>query len=124
MLLQNVDGVNLFGLISIASLLYCAPAAVVMEGAKWGPALQAAVTKMGSDMAFYQLLAWGGLFYHLYNQVSEYVLVHGNWLEESMPTKLGVLLLHAASVCVQDQGLRHRVWTRPSLCEVQGPDIA
>lgn len=33
---KHVDGINLFGLISIASLVYCAPAAVVMEGHMWG----------------------------------------------------------------------------------------
>ncbi len=38
---QHVDGINLFGLISIASLLYCAPLAVICEGAQWPAALQA-----------------------------------------------------------------------------------
>ena len=65
---QHIDGINLFGLISIASLLYCAPAAVVMERSMWGPAWEAAVAKMGAAQ-FYQILAVGGVFYHLYNQV-------------------------------------------------------
>jgi hypothetical protein len=56
-------------MISIVSLLYCIPLAVVLESSQWAAAWQAAAQKLGGDMAFYQLLAWGGLFYHLYNQV-------------------------------------------------------
>jgi len=73
---KHVDGINLFGLISIVSLLYCAPAAVYMEGAMWKGAWQTAVDKLGAA-AFYQLLAVGGLFYHLYNQASYMVLDQG-----------------------------------------------
>ena len=65
---QHVDGINLFGMISIVSLVYCAPAAYAMESPMWGAAWQAAITKMGATH-FYQILAVGGLFYHLYNQV-------------------------------------------------------
>ena len=67
-MLQQVDGINLFGLISIVSLLYCAPAAFIMERGMWQGAWQAASAKLG-ETAFLQLLAVGGLFYHLYNQV-------------------------------------------------------
>jgi solute carrier family 35 protein E1 len=70
---KEVDGINLFGLISMVSLLYCAPAAVVMESSAWGAAWEAAVLKLGA-LPFYQYLAWGGLFYHLYNQLSYMVL--------------------------------------------------
>lgn len=66
--MQHIDGINLFGLISIASLVYCIPAAIYMESAVWPAAWQAAGDKLGMN-AFYQLLGWGGLFYHLYNQV-------------------------------------------------------
>ena len=65
---QHVDGINLFGMISIVSLVYCAPAAYAMESPMWGAAWQAAITKMGATQ-FYQILAVGGIFYHLYNQV-------------------------------------------------------
>lgn len=67
--MQHIDGINLFGLISIASLLFCLPAALVLESSLWGPAWQAASTKAGQQ-ATLQLLLGGGLFYHLYNQVS------------------------------------------------------
>ncbi|KAI8471703.1 MAG: triose-phosphate transporter family-domain-containing protein [Monoraphidium minutum] len=73
---KHIDGINLFGLISIVSLLYCAPAAVFAEGAMWGAAWDAAVAKAGQG-ALLQLLALGGLFYHLYNQASYMVLDQG-----------------------------------------------
>lgn len=75
-LYQHIDGINLFGLISLVSLLYCAPAAFIAEGSKWAPAWDAAVLTLGAA-PFYQLLAWGGLFYHLYNQASYMVLNQG-----------------------------------------------
>jgi hypothetical protein len=65
---QHIDGINLFGLISIASLLYCIPAALYVERGMWAGAWQTAVANLGSG-PFYQLLAMSGLFYHLYNQV-------------------------------------------------------
>jgi hypothetical protein len=40
-----------------------------MESSAWGAAWEAAVLKLGA-LPFYQYLAWGGLFYHLYNQVN------------------------------------------------------
>lgn len=72
---KDIDGINLFGLISIFSLLYCAPLALVMESARWPALLQGAVTSAGSVAAFVQLLAVGGVFYHLYNQVCVCVCV-------------------------------------------------
>lgn len=73
---KHIDGINLFGLISISSLLFCVPAAIWAEGHMWGPAWESAVQKLG-PMAFYQLLAMSGLFYHLYNQASYMVLDQG-----------------------------------------------
>lgn len=74
---KHIDGVNLFGLLSIVSLMYCAPLAYIIEGSKWAAAWQAASLKLGGEAAFLQLLAWGGLFYHLYNQSSYMVLDQG-----------------------------------------------
>lgn len=65
---QHIDGINLFGLISIVSLLYCAPAGYIMEGAQWLPAWNAAVESVGKQKML-QMLALSGVFYHLYNQV-------------------------------------------------------
>jgi hypothetical protein len=72
MLLQHIDGINLFGLISIASLLFCVPAAFYMESSMWATAWQGTVEKIGAKSAM-QLLALSGLFYHLYNQVGRAV---------------------------------------------------
>lgn len=65
---QHIDGINLFGLISISSLLFCVPAAIWAESHLWSAAWQTAVNNLG-PLPFYQLLAMSGLFYHLYNQV-------------------------------------------------------
>lgn len=67
--LQHIDGINLFGLISIASLLYCAPLAILMEGSAWSGAYNAALTSVGKN-ELYKQMAIAGIFYHLYNQVS------------------------------------------------------
>ena len=66
--LQHIDGINLFGLISIASLLYCTPAAILMEGSKWSGAYSTALQSVGRNEFFKQMAA-AGIFYHLYNQV-------------------------------------------------------
>lgn len=67
--LQHIDGINLFGLISIASLLYCAPLAILMEGGKWSGAYNGALADIGKQELVKQM-AVAGIFYHLYNQVS------------------------------------------------------
>eukprot|EP00199_Chlamydomonas_sp_CCMP681_P002140 CAMPEP_0119107224 /NCGR_PEP_ID=MMETSP1180-20130426/9583_1 /TAXON_ID=3052 ORGANISM="Chlamydomonas cf sp, Strain CCMP681" /NCGR_SAMPLE_ID=MMETSP1180 /ASSEMBLY_ACC=CAM_ASM_000741 /LENGTH=403 /DNA_ID=CAMNT_0007092683 /DNA_START=17 /DNA_END=1228 /DNA_ORIENTATION=+ len=73
---KHIDGINLFGLISIVSLVYCAPAAYIMEGTQWASAWQAGCGQLGTA-ALVQLLAVSGLFYHLYNQASYMVLDQG-----------------------------------------------
>ncbi|WIA17613.1 hypothetical protein OEZ86_014685 [Tetradesmus obliquus] len=73
---KHIDGINLFGLISCASLLYCIPAALYVERGMWEGAWQAAVASLGPG-PFYQLLLTSGLFYHLYNQASYMVLDQG-----------------------------------------------
>lgn len=74
---EGMDGINLFGLISIASLIFCIPAAIVLESAHWAQAASAAASSLGSTSALVQLLLIGGIFYHLYNQVSYTVLNQG-----------------------------------------------
>lgn len=87
--LQHIDGINLFGLISIASLLYCTPAAILMEGSKWSGAYSTALQNVGRNEFFKQMAA-AGIFYHLYNQVGslQSTILHG---------KLGQATLSAAS---------------------------
>eukprot|EP00898_Chlorokybus_atmophyticus_P000006 jgi/Chlat1/1005/Chrsp109S08621 len=67
---KHIDGVNLYAWITIFSLLYLAPVAVIVEGAKWGPAWHVAAAKMGGASNLFQLILGGSLLYHLYNQMS------------------------------------------------------
>lgn len=73
---KAIDGINLFGLISIVSLIYCVPLALLMESGRWTSAWAVAGAKLG-ETGFYQLLLGGGVFYHLYNQLSYMVLDQG-----------------------------------------------
>ncbi|KAL4434461.1 hypothetical protein ABPG75_000902 [Micractinium tetrahymenae] len=74
----KLDGINLFAILSIISIFYCLPCALVMEGpAKWAPMWDAAVAASGGMAAWAKLLAAGGIFYHLYNQASYMVLDQG-----------------------------------------------
>jgi solute carrier family 35, member E1 len=66
-----------FGLISIASLLYCVPAALYMEARHWPAAVEAAKVASRGLLGAPSLLLVGGLFYHLYNQLSYMVLNQG-----------------------------------------------
>lgn len=71
---KNIDGMNLFGLLSIISCIYCIPLALIMESSKWNVAWDVAVTSLGQT-EFIKLLALSGVFYHLYNQVSTLALL-------------------------------------------------
>jgi solute carrier family 35, member E1 len=73
---KDMDGINLFGLISIASLIYCIPAALYMESHHWAAALRTAADSPG-PFSVTNLLIVGGVFYHLYNQLSYMVLNQG-----------------------------------------------
>lgn len=73
---KNIDGMNLFGLLSIISCVYCIPLALIMESSKWDVAWQVAVSSLGQG-EFLKLLALSGVFYHLYNQLSYMVLDRG-----------------------------------------------
>ncbi|EFN51371.1 hypothetical protein CHLNCDRAFT_28101 [Chlorella variabilis] len=68
----NLDGINLFAILSIISIFYCLPCALVLEGGCPRPA-----ACLHDLAAFIKLLAAGGLFYHLYNQASYMVLDQG-----------------------------------------------
>jgi len=67
---KEIDGINTYALISAIGLVYLAPVAYLVEGATWSAGWASAVQASGSAAKFIQLLAAGGVFYHLYNQVS------------------------------------------------------
>mmetsp|Transcript_30888 Transcript_30888/g.42811 ORF Transcript_30888/g.42811 Transcript_30888/m.42811 type:complete len:414 (-) Transcript_30888:321-1562(-) len=66
---SNIDGINLYALISIFAFVGLAPVAYAVEGSQWAAGYATAVASMGKAK-FIQLVLAGGLFYHLYNQVS------------------------------------------------------
>ncbi|KAL3684335.1 hypothetical protein R1sor_002357 [Riccia sorocarpa] len=72
--MTGMDSTNVYAYISILSLLFCIPPAIVMEG----PALMKfgfadAIAKVGA-MKFWSDLFWVGMFYHLYNQLANNTL--------------------------------------------------
>ncbi|CAI5470999.1 unnamed protein product [Closterium sp. Yama58-4] len=66
----GMDSTNLYAYISILSLLYCIPPAILMEGPKLlAGGFTDAIAKVGMTK-FLSDLFWVGLFYHLYNQLA------------------------------------------------------
>ena len=67
---DTIDGINLYGFISIFSLAYMVPLALYMEGpAIWEAGISAASAKVGAAK-LWQLISISGITYHLYNQTS------------------------------------------------------
>ena len=67
---DSIDGINLYGLISIMSLGYMIPLALFMEGpAIWKEGIASASSAIGA-VKLWQLIVIGGITYHLYNQTS------------------------------------------------------
>ncbi|KAI4297003.1 hypothetical protein L6164_036915 [Bauhinia variegata] len=67
---KEVDGLNLYGWITIISLLYLFPVAIVVEGSQWIPGYYKAIEAIGKSSTFYIWVLLSGIFYHLYNQSS------------------------------------------------------
>lgn len=68
---KEVNGLNLYGCISIVSFLYLFPVAIFVEGAKWGSGYQQAIQAVGNKAStLYLWVMVSGIFYHLYNQSS------------------------------------------------------
>ncbi|CAI0554618.1 unnamed protein product [Linum tenue] len=68
---KEIDGLNLYGLISLVSFVYLLPVAILVEGSQWvGGYKNAIVAVGGRSMEFYGMVLCSGIFYHLYNQSS------------------------------------------------------
>ncbi|KDP39598.1 hypothetical protein JCGZ_02618 [Jatropha curcas] len=67
---KEVNGLNLYGWISIISLIYLFPVAVVVEGSQWVQGYHKAIETVGKSSTFYFWVLLSGVFYHLYNQSS------------------------------------------------------
>ncbi|XP_057948479.1 LOW QUALITY PROTEIN: xylulose 5-phosphate/phosphate translocator, chloroplastic [Malania oleifera] len=67
---KEVNGLNLYGWISILSLIYLFPVAVMVEGSQWIEGYRRAIEALGKSSTFYVWVMLSGVFYHLYNQSS------------------------------------------------------
>lgn len=67
---KEVDGLNLYGWITIISLFYLFPVAIFVEGSQWIPGYYKAIEAIGQPSTFYIWVLLSGVFYHLYNQSS------------------------------------------------------
>ncbi|EPS71045.1 hypothetical protein M569_03710 [Genlisea aurea] len=67
---HEVNGLNLYGWISIISLIYLFPVAVFVEGSQWLSGYSKAIETVGNSKTFYLWVMLSGIFYHLYNQSS------------------------------------------------------
>ncbi|XP_030553097.1 xylulose 5-phosphate/phosphate translocator, chloroplastic [Rhodamnia argentea] len=67
---KEVNGLNLYGWISIISLCYLFPVAVFVEGSQWVQGYHKAIEAVGKSSTFYFWVLLSGVFYHLYNQSS------------------------------------------------------
>ncbi|CAB4269262.1 unnamed protein product [Prunus armeniaca] len=67
---KEVDGLNLYGWITILSLLYLFPVAIFVEGSQWVQGYHRAIATVGKPSTFYIWVLLSGVFYHLYNQSS------------------------------------------------------
>ncbi|XP_062097847.1 xylulose 5-phosphate/phosphate translocator, chloroplastic [Humulus lupulus] len=67
---KEVDGLNLYGWISIISLFYLFPVAIYVEGSQWVQGYHRAIAAVENPSTFYIWVLLSGVFYHLYNQSS------------------------------------------------------
>ncbi|XP_059651751.1 xylulose 5-phosphate/phosphate translocator, chloroplastic [Cornus florida] len=67
---KEVNGLNLYGWITIISLFYLFPVAVFVEGSQWIEGYRIAIQTVGKPSTFYLWVMLSGVFYHLYNQSS------------------------------------------------------
>ncbi|KAJ4955746.1 hypothetical protein NE237_012529 [Protea cynaroides] len=67
---KEVNGLNLYGWITIISLFYLFPVAVLVEGSQWVEGYRRALVAVGKASTFYLWVMISGVFYHLYNQSS------------------------------------------------------
>lgn len=67
---KEVNGLNLYGWITIISLIYLFPVAVLVEGSQWVQGYHRAIEAVGNPSTLYLWVMLSGVFYHLYNQSS------------------------------------------------------
>ncbi|XP_076915612.1 xylulose 5-phosphate/phosphate translocator, chloroplastic-like [Bidens hawaiensis] len=67
---KQVNGLNLYGWITILSFFYLFPVAIFVEGSQWVAGYHKAIASVGTPSTFYLWVLVSGVFYHLYNQSS------------------------------------------------------
>ncbi|XVF56700.1 hypothetical protein PTKIN_Ptkin06aG0141500 [Pterospermum kingtungense] len=67
---KEVNGLNMYGWITIISLLYLFPVAVFVEGSQWVQGYHKAIETVGKASTFYTWVLLSGILFHLYNQSS------------------------------------------------------
>lgn len=100
---KHVNGLNLYGWISIVSLVYLFPVAVLVEGKHWVGGFQKAVAvaaTSSSPWSFYSWLLLSGVFYHLYNQSSYQALDRISPLTFSVGNTMKRVVVIVASLLV------------------------
>ncbi|CAO2835154.1 unnamed protein product [Amaranthus hypochondriacus] len=96
----EVDGLNLYGWISIISLFYLFPVAVFVEGSQWVHGYHKAIESIGKPMTFYIWVLLSGVFYHLYNQSSYQALDEISPLTFSVGNTMKRVVVIVATVLV------------------------
>ncbi|KAG6400558.1 hypothetical protein SASPL_137398 [Salvia splendens] len=96
---KEVNGLNLYGWITILSLFYLFPVAVFVEGSQWVAGYHKAVASVNPS-TFYLWVLVSGIFYHLYNQSSYEALDDISPLTFSVGNTMKRVVVIIASVLV------------------------
>ncbi|KAM7273882.1 hypothetical protein ACFE04_028546 [Oxalis oulophora] len=97
---KEVNGLNLYGCITILSLFYLFPAAIFVEGSQWVPGYYKAIEAVGKPSTFYLWVLLSGVFYHLYNQSSYQALDEISPLTFSVGNTMKRVVVIVSSVIV------------------------
>lgn len=103
---KEVNGLNLYGWISIISLLYLFPVAVFVEGSQWVQGYHRAIEAVGKPSTFYLWVLLSGVFYHLYNQSSYQALDDISPLTFSVGNTMKRVVVIVSSVLVFQNPVR------------------
>ncbi|CAL5184105.1 unnamed protein product [Lathyrus oleraceus] len=97
---KEVDGLNLYGWITILSFLYLFPVAIFVEGSQWIPGYYKAIEAIGKPSILYVWVLVSGVFYHLYNQSSYQALDEISPLTFSVGNTMKRVVVIVSSVLV------------------------
>ncbi|ERN15705.1 hypothetical protein AMTR_s00048p00229560 [Amborella trichopoda] len=97
---KDIDGLNLYGVISILSFFYLFPVSIVVEGSQWVEGFNSAVKAIGKPWIFLLWVLISGVFYHLYNQSSYEALDEISPLSFSVGNTMKRVVVIVASLLV------------------------